>query len=104
MIYNREEILNKLSSSIDILDKKISNGRIKDHEKEKLKINQYKAMAYSCNVYNNILKDKQYDKLTADVESIKTALIEKEKKNTLNLETDLEIVNETLEKLGAIKP
>lgn len=98
-IYQREEILEVLSSAISNLDHKITKGRITNPENEKIRINQYKTLAYSCHTYNNILKDKQLDNLAKELENIKLALTNNEVSE--DTKSDIEIVESIIEKLEA---
>lgn len=98
-IFERDKILELLSESIKNIKHKIDKGRIKDEKKEKLKIEQYRALVYSCNTYNTILKDKQIDTMAKDIEIIKTAVISNEVENKEELKEDLEVVEQALAKI-----
>lgn len=97
--FQRDNILNLLSESITELKKKAFTGRIKDEKKAKVKTDQFRALIYSCNVYNTVLKDKQIDIMQKDIETIKNAVISEEVTNTEEIKEDLEIVEEALAKI-----
>jgi len=98
-IYQREQILQVLSSAISNLDYKVTKGRITNSENEKIRISQYKTLAYSCHTYNNILKDSQIDKLAKELENIKLALNNNEVSE--DIITNVEVAENIIEKLGA---
>lgn len=72
---DRDAVLEILSNGLDSLKNKIDNGRVRDNKVEKVKIEQYRALIYGCVSYNTILKDKQIDDMTKDIETIKSAVI-----------------------------
>jgi len=76
--YNRDKILSILSNVIRKLDNKLENGRIVNPDNEKIRIQYYKALIYSMDIFNKILKDKQIDNLQEELESIRIALITNE--------------------------
>ena len=47
--------------TINYMGNKAYNGRIRNEEHEKLKIQQLKLIVNACNVGNRILKDRQLD-------------------------------------------
>lgn len=97
-IFDRDKILELLSESIGKLKNKIDNGRIKDEKKEKLKIEQYRALIYSCNTYNSVLKDKQLDDLDNQLTELKTLLINQQYNNEATTE-EIEEVEEIIKEL-----
>lgn len=96
MKFNRNMILNILSENIQIMNKKV-NGRIKNPENEKIKINQMKAVVYACKVYSDILKEQQIDEFKRELEIIKNAV--EHNKNQENIKEDLEVVESTMKEL-----
>ena len=54
---------------------KAYNGRIRNEEHEKLKIQQLKLIVNACNVGNRILKDRQLDDYEKDMEALKNGLM-----------------------------
>lgn len=95
---NRNMVLDILSENIQLMNKKVRNNRIRDNDKEKIKVTQMKAVVYACKVYNDILKDDQVDKLEREIEFIKRAITEENTKE--EIAKDLEVVEATLEKLN----
>ena len=63
---------------VNIMTNKAMNGRIRDGENEKIKIQQYKTIINACNVGNRILKDKQLDEYEQDIIALKNGLLGKE--------------------------
>jgi hypothetical protein len=76
--YDRDKVLSILSNVIRKLDEKLENGRIVNPDNEKIRIQYYKALIYSMDIFNKILKDKQIDNLQDELESIRLALINNE--------------------------
>lgn len=60
--------------SIDYMNNKVYNGRIRDKENEKIKIQQLKLIINACNVGNRVLKDRQLDKYEEDMKALKNGL------------------------------
>lgn len=50
---------------IKSLEKKISNGRIKDPDTEKIRLEYVKQMINACNCFNSMVKDTGYGSYTA---------------------------------------
>ena len=71
--------------SIDYMNNKVYNGRIRDKENEKIKIRQLKLIINACNVGNRVLKDRQLDDYEKDMEALKNGLM-------LNVESDDEVI------------
>ena len=95
---NRDEILSILSEAILTQSKKVKRNRIVDVKKEKLRIENFKALIYGCNYYNNIYKDKEIGKILESFEIIKNTALAKEPNNE-QLKEDLEVVQDTLREL-----
>lgn len=94
---SREEVLNILSDNILKLNKKIQRGQIRDNEKEKIRIQQFKAIVYGCNTFNNILRDEQMDMVLEELESIKSSI---NKSTAEEIAEDMKVVEETIRKLN----
>lgn len=60
--------------SIDYMNNKVYNGRIRDKENEKIKIQQLKLIINACNVGNRVLKDRQLDEYEEDMKALKNGL------------------------------
>lgn len=67
----RELILRKLNDAIDYLHHKAMKGRVTDAKNEKVRIAWFKALAYSCSIYNQIKRDVELDQLREEVETLK---------------------------------
>lgn len=73
-IESRERLLAKLDEVIDFLHKKAIQGRIKNPENEKVRIQWFKALTYACSIYNQIKRDVELDEVKEDMEEIKQIL------------------------------
>ena len=60
--------------TIDYMSNKVYNGRIRDEEKEKIKIQQLKLIINACNVGNRVLKDRQLDDYEEDMKALRDGL------------------------------
>ncbi|BBL62641.1 plasmid mobilization relaxosome protein MobC [Methanobrevibacter arboriphilus] len=70
----RENILEELKTSYNTLKNKLINGRIKDNEKEKIRIQQYKVLNQIAKTMNDILKQKELDEMQEEIKEIKEAI------------------------------
>ena len=66
-----DEMLEQLDNTIDGLLDDIKNGRIRDTEKEKVRIQQYKALGYLIRTKQNVLEDKTLTELSEEIEALK---------------------------------
>ena len=71
----RDFYISVLDDSINNLHRKVTNGRIRDVKKDKLKVDMYRALFYGVNVANNVYKDKQIDTLISNFEKLKKGLL-----------------------------
>ena len=71
--------------TINYMGNKAYNGRIRNEEHEKLKIQQLKLIVNACNVGNRILKDRQLDDYEKDMEALKNGLM-------LNVDSDDDVI------------
>ena len=67
----RSFFVNTAIQTINYMGNKAYNGRIRNEEHEKLKIQQLKLIINACNVGNRILKDRQLDEYEKDLEALK---------------------------------
>ena len=74
----RELVLSKLSEAIDYLHNKALKGNIRDNQKEKVRIAWFKALSYSCSIYNQISRDNELDVLKEDIEELKKLIRDKQ--------------------------
>lgn len=76
-VNERELVLSKLSEAIDFLHNKALNGKIRDEKTEKVRIAWFKALSYSCSIYNQISRDNELDVLKEDIEELKELMRDK---------------------------
>jgi hypothetical protein len=70
----RELVLSKLSESIDYLHHKCLKGNVRNEPKEKVRIQWFKALSYTCSIYNQISRDNEIDALKMELDEIKKIL------------------------------
>lgn len=68
---DRKKILSILNEAIDQLIRKIRDGRIKNPENEKVRVQYYRALAYTCSVYNQVKQAEDLELIKAEIEAIK---------------------------------
>lgn len=61
--------------TINYMNNKVFNGRVRDVEREKIKIQQLKLIINACNVGNRVLKDRQLDDYEKEMNELKNGLI-----------------------------
>lgn len=71
---SRENVLSRLDEVIKILHTKAISGRIKNPENEKVKIQYFRVLAYTCSIYNQINRDIEMDQLKEEIETLKTQI------------------------------
>jgi hypothetical protein len=67
---DRERMLELLEDGIREAHRKVETGRIRDEEKEKLRIKWIRALAYSVAQYRKLRKDADLDELEERIERI----------------------------------
>lgn len=85
-------------NTINYMQNKVHNGRIRNDEHEKIKIQQLKLIINACNVGNRVLKDRQLDEYEKDIEALKNGLM-------VNVEGDddiIEISPEAIQEIEAL--
>ena len=82
--------------TINYMGNKAYNGRIRNEEHEKIKIQQLKLIINACNVGNRVLKDRQLDEYEKDIEALKNGLM-------LNIDNDDEIIEISPEAIQEIE-
>ena len=90
----RSYLIDKTLEAIEYMSNKAYNGRIRDEEHEKIKINQLKLIINACNVGNRVLKDRQLDDFERDLNALKHGLILEAKSNQDMIEISSEDINE----------
>jgi len=76
-VNERELVLSKLSEAIDFLHNKALKGKVRDERTEKVRIAWFKALSYSCSIYNQISRDNELDVLKEDIEELKELMRDK---------------------------
>lgn len=64
-------MLEQLDRTIDEISEKIESGRIRDAEKEKVRIQYYRALGYLIRTKCKVLEDKSLDELADEIEELK---------------------------------
>lgn len=68
---SRESILSNLDNVIEILYKKTTKGRIKNPDNDKVRIQWFRVLAYTCSIYNQIKRDIDLDELKEEIEALR---------------------------------
>lgn len=68
---SRENVLSRLDEVINILHTKATTGRIKNPENEKVRIQYFRVLAYTCSIYNQIKRDVEIEQLKEEIETLK---------------------------------
>lgn len=66
-----DAMLATLNNTINQLTDRIENGRIRDVETEKVRIKQYRALAYLIRTKQDVLEDKTLDELADEIAALK---------------------------------
>ena len=90
----RKYFIDKAIETIEYMSNKAYQGRIRNEEHEKIKINQLKLIINGCNVGNRILKDYQLDLLQKEMEVLKEGLIMKESSDVTIVEVSPQAIEE----------
>ena len=72
---DRRYVLMILAEAIEKQHHKATKGKIFNPTNEKIRINQWKSLVHTCNIYNNVLKDMQIDEIKYELNAIKNAMI-----------------------------
>jgi len=70
---NYEAMLEQLDAAIGEIGDKIESGRIRDAEKEKVRIQYYRALGYLIRTKRKVLEDKTLEDLEAEIQELKDA-------------------------------
>lgn len=73
---DRENILSRLDEAIKLLHKKAVNGRVKNPDNDKIRIQWFRVLAYTCQIFNQIKKDVELDELKEEVETLRNQMDE----------------------------
>lgn len=66
-----EEMLDNLDVAIDELKHKIDTGRIRDPERDKVRVKQYRALGYLINIRRQVANDRDLEALAEEIEALK---------------------------------
>lgn len=62
-VAGREEILDLLEDGLREAHRKVENGRVRDAEKEKVRIKWIRTLAYAANAYRQLLRDEDLEEM-----------------------------------------
>jgi len=68
-----DSMLEDLDVAIEEARYKIENGRVRDAEKEKVRIKWVRALAYAVNVRRQVANDRDLQALAEEIEELKEA-------------------------------
>lgn len=68
---DREEVLDRLEDVLDEAHRKAINGRVRNAENEKVRIQWIKAVGYLAGQYRQLVRDKDLEELQAEIEQLK---------------------------------
>jgi hypothetical protein len=66
-----DEMLAELDKAIPELTEKIENGRIRDPQRDKVRVKQYRALGYLIRTKQQVLEDVTLQELEAEIERLK---------------------------------
>jgi hypothetical protein len=68
-----DNMLDDLDRAIEELTEKIENGRIRDPERDKVRLKMYKTLGYLIRTRRKVMEDATLQELEAEIEELKTA-------------------------------
>ena len=71
---DRQRLLSILDEAIDRLIRKIRDGRIKNPQTDKVRVQYYRVLAYTCSVYNQVKQADELEKLKLEIQTLKDQL------------------------------
>lgn len=66
-----DSMLDDLDVAISEARRKIDEGRVRDPEREKVRIKWVRALAYAVNVRRQVANDRDVEELAAEIEELK---------------------------------
>lgn len=72
----RSQDIEKLDDAIEEIHRKITSGRIRDPVNEKVRIKQWKALAYVVEKKRVLLKDRELEEMSQRLERVEDAQYE----------------------------
>jgi len=70
---NYDIMLEQLDNAISELTEKIENGRIRDPERDKVRLKMYRTLGYLIRTKRKVLEDKTLEDLEAEIQELKEA-------------------------------
>lgn len=70
---NYDAMLSDLDVAINEARRKIDNGRIRDPEKERVRVKWVRALAYAVNVRRQVANDRDLEELATEIQELKDA-------------------------------
>lgn len=67
-----DEMLATVDDAIDELSDKIENGRIRDPERDKVRLKMYRTLGYLIRTRRKVMQDATLQELEAEIEELKT--------------------------------
>jgi hypothetical protein len=74
--WDREDMLRSVDAAIEEVERKIENGRVRDPEREKIRVKQYRALGYLLRTKRKIVNDKQLVEMDERVSDLEEARAE----------------------------
>lgn len=68
---DREEVLDRLEDVLEEAHRKATNGRVRNAENEKVRIQWMKAVGYLAGQYRQLVRDKDLEELQEEIEQLK---------------------------------
>lgn len=68
-----DELLEDLDIAIDEVRRKIEQGRVRDPEREKVRVKQFRTMGYLVNVKRQVAQDRDLEELAEKLEELEAA-------------------------------
>lgn len=65
-------MLETVDVAIEECKRKIENGRIRDPEREKVRVKQWRALGYLINVRRQVANDRDLEELAEEMEALKS--------------------------------
>lgn len=69
---DRAELLDLLEDGVREAHRKVSSGRIRDPEREKVRIQWVRALAYSAGQYRQLKNDEELDEMAERLEALES--------------------------------
>lgn len=66
-------MINQLDDAIENINDKIADGRVRDPEKEKVRLKYHRTLGYLIRTKRKLVEDKTLSELSAEVEALKEA-------------------------------